>query len=216
MSDNVDDLTTDLDSAGTPDGEDPDRDQTNGRWLETEVADTLNEWGYRTARNEQLFGLETDVIARRDEFRGDPDDFLVVECKDWHTTAVQGDAVEAIALRAAIARAMPVLVVARSVTAGAWELAQQLDVRILTEPDLRDNQLPPLTDCRPLRDTLRARREPFIRELRDQLPLLLHRKTSLNVEAPVFYNTGRGPCYVPDRTGNGKYVDARESDYDFG
>ncbi|ELZ44914.1 hypothetical protein C464_12920 [Halorubrum coriense DSM 10284] len=215
MSNNVDDLTTDLDSVGTPDGEDPDHDQTNGRWFETEVAETLEEWGYRTARNEQLFGLETDVIARRDDFRGDPDDFLVVECKDWHKTAVQRDAVEAVALRAALARAMPVLAVARNVTAGAWELAQLLDVRIITDPDLHDDQLPPLTNCRPPRGTLRARREPFIQELRDRLPLLFHRKTSLDIEAPVFHMADRGPCYVPDRTGNDAYVDARESDYDF-
>jgi hypothetical protein len=31
MSDDIDDLTTDLDSVGTPDGESPDHDQTNGR-----------------------------------------------------------------------------------------------------------------------------------------------------------------------------------------
>ncbi len=59
------------------------------------------------------------MIARRDEFRGDPDDFLVVECKDWHQTPGQRDAVETIALRAALARAMPVLAVARCVTESA-------------------------------------------------------------------------------------------------
>ncbi|OYR75726.1 hypothetical protein DJ71_18770 [Halorubrum sp. E3] len=215
MSDDTD-LTTELDTVGTPDGEDPDHDPTNGRWFETEVADTLEMWGYRTARNEQLFGLETDVIARRDDLQGDPDDFLVVECKDWHKTAVQRDAVEAIALRAALARAMPVLAVAGHVTASAWKLAQLLDVRILTEPDLRDDQLPPLTTRRPPSGTLRARREPLIRDLRDRLPLLLCRKSSLDIESPVFYGASRGPCYVPDRTGNDEYVDARESDYEFG
>ncbi|WP_094519337.1 hypothetical protein [Halorubrum ezzemoulense] len=48
-----------------------------------------------------------------------PTDFLVGECKNWHQTPVQQDAVEAIALRAALARAMPVLAVARRVTASA-------------------------------------------------------------------------------------------------
>ena len=53
------------------------------------------------------------MIARRDELRGEPDRFLVVECKDWHKTPVQRDAVEAIVLRAALMRAMPVLAVSR-------------------------------------------------------------------------------------------------------
>ncbi|OSO92188.1 hypothetical protein B9H04_16265 [Halorubrum ezzemoulense DSM 17463] len=215
MSDNSLDFTDDIDTVGTPDNAEPDHDPTNGRWFETEVADTLEEWGYTTARNEQLFGLETDVIARRDEFRGDPTDFLVVECKDWHTTPVQRDAVEAIAFRAALARAMPVLAIARHVTVGAWKLAQQLDVRILTEQDLWNDRLRPLTKCRPPRGTLYARREPPIRELRDRLPLLLHRKTSLDIEAPVFHTAGYGPCYVPDREGNTTYVNARDSEYEF-
>jgi hypothetical protein len=72
-----------------------------------------------------------------------------------------------------------------------------------------------MTNCRPPRGTLRARREPFTRELRDRLPLLLHRKTNLDIEAPVFYGAGRGPFYVPDREGNDEYVDARESECEF-
>ncbi|WP_241982638.1 MULTISPECIES: restriction endonuclease [unclassified Halorubrum] len=109
---------------GTPDGEEPDHDPTNGRWLESRVAETLEQWGYKTARNEYCFGLETDVIARRGELRGDPDDFLVVECKDWHQVPVQRDTVETVALRAALARAMPVLAVSRRASASAWRLAE--------------------------------------------------------------------------------------------
>jgi Holliday junction resolvase-like predicted endonuclease len=201
---------------GTPDGEDPDHDPTNGRWLETRVAETLEQWGYRTARNEYCFGLETDVIARRDDLRGDPDDFLVVECKDWHQVPVQRDAVEAVALRAALMRAMPVLAVARRVTESAWQLAQLLDVRIMTEQDLDKDQLPPLTKRRPPSGTLNTRREPLIQDVRDRLPLLLCRRSGLNIEAPVFHQVDRNPCYVPDRTGNDAYVDARDSDYEFG
>ncbi|WP_158294384.1 restriction endonuclease [Halorubrum sp. SD690R] len=201
---------------GTPDGEDPDHDPTNGRWLETRVAETLEQWGYRTARNEYCFGLETDVIARRDELRGDPDDFLVVECKDWHQVPVQRDAVEAVALRAALMRAMPVLAVARRVTESAWRLAQLLDVRIITESDLEKRQLPPLTKRRPPSGTLNVRREPLVRDVRDRLPLLLCRRSGLDIEAPVFHIADHGPCYVPDRTGNDEYVDARDTDYDFG
>jgi len=216
MSDDIADFTAEIDTVGTPDDSEPDHDPTNGRWLEARVAETLERWGYRTARNEYCFGLETDVIARRDDFRGDPADFLVVECKDWHQTPVQRDAVEAVALRAAIMRAMPVLAVARRVTESAWQLAQLLDVRIVTESDLEKDQLPPLTKRRPPSGTLNARREPLIQDVRDRLPLLLCRRSGLDIEAPVFHQVDTGPCYVPDRTGNDAYVDARDTDYEFG
>jgi len=216
MSDDSPDFTAEIDTVGTPDGEDPDHDPTNGRWLETRVAETLEQWGYRTARNEYCFGLETDVIARRDEFRSEPEDFLVVECKDWHQAPVQRDAVEAVALRAALMRAIPVLAVSRRVTASAWQLAQLLDVRIVTEQDLYKGRLPPLTERRPPSGTLNARREPLIQDVRDRLPLLVHRRSGLDIEAPVFHIADHGPCYVPDRTGNDEYVKAADSDYEFG
>jgi len=101
------------------------------------------------------------------------------------------------------------------VTAGAWQLAQQLDVQVLTEQDLWEDSPRPLTKRRPPRGTLYARQEPFIQDLRDRLPLLLHRKTSLDIELPVFHTAGNGPCCVPDREGNTMYVNARESEYDF-
>ena len=145
-----------------------------------------------------------------------PTDFLVVECKDWHQVPVQRDAVEAVALRAALMRAMPVLAVARRVTESAWRLAQLLDVQIMTEQDLDKGQLPPLTERRPPSGTLNARREPLIQDVRDRLPLLVYRRSSLDIEAPVFHIADHGPCYVPDREGNDAYVNARDSDYEFG
>jgi len=214
MSDDTDDLETQIPSVETyPDepDQDPDHDPTNGRWLEREVAEALEEWGYCTARNEHLFGLETDVIARRKTLQNDPDDFIVVECKDWQTRLVGRDPVKAISHRAALARAMPVLVVAWGVTTPAWTLAQRLDVRILTISDLTKGSLPPLTEHRPPTGTLHTRRESRVRELRDPLPDLLYRLSDLDVESPVFIGPGRGPCHVPDRTGN----DAYDTDYDF-
>jgi len=47
------------------------------------------------------------------------------------------------------------------------------------------------------------------------MPDLLGRHSELDIEAPVFVGAGRGPCYLPDRTGNGTYVNAYDSDYDF-
>jgi len=181
-----------------------------------EITEPLEEWGYHTARNEYLFGLETDVIGWRVPPRDEPDDFIVAECKDWQTTLVGREAVEAISHRALLARAMPALVVAWGVTTPAWSLAQRLDVRILTIGDLTKDSLPPLTEHRPPTGTFRTRREPRMSQLRDRMPDLLRRHSDRDIEAPVFISVGRGPCQFPDRTGNDVYATVSDSDYDFG
>ncbi len=53
-------------------------------------------------------------------------------------------------------------------------------------------------------------------ELRGDVPLLLDRRSDLDIEVPMFFAGGRGPCYVPDRAGNDEYVNARDTDYEFG
>ncbi|MBP1923644.1 hypothetical protein J2751_002689 [Halorubrum alkaliphilum] len=53
-------------------------------------------------------------------------------------------------------------------------------------------------------------------ELRSDMPQLLRRRSDLDIEAPVFYAGGEGPCYVPDRAGNHEYVDALDTDYELG
>ena len=217
MSNLRDDLQAQIDAlGGTDDPADVDHDPVNGRWLEKTFAESLERWGYHTARNEHLFGLETDVIGRRQQLQGDPDDFIVAECKDWHTTLVGRKTVASISHRALLARAMPVLVVAWGVTTPAWCLAQLLDVRIVTIGDLSKDSLPPLTEHRPPTGTYWTRREPCVSELRDRMPELLRRHSDRDIESPVFFGAGRGPCYVPDRAGNDAYVTAYDSDYDFG
>ena len=89
-------------------------------------------------------------------------------------------------------------------------------MRILTIDDLPNESLSPLTEHRPPQGTLRTRREPRARELRDTVPQLVDRHSDLDIEAPVFFAGGRGPCYVPDRAGNDDYVNARDSEYEFG
>ena len=42
----------------------------------------------------------------------------------------------------------------------------------------------------------------------------VHRRSSLDIEAPVFHIADHGP-YVPDRKGNDEYVNASDSDYEF-
>ncbi len=51
-------------------------------------------------------------------------------------------------------------------------------------------------------------------ELRENVPSLLDRHSDLDIEAPVFFAGGKGPCYVPDRTGNDEYVDTYDSEYE--
>ncbi|WP_205625958.1 hypothetical protein [Halorubrum tropicale] len=53
-------------------------------------------------------------------------------------------------------------------------------------------------------------------EFRGDIPQLLDRHSDLDIEAPVFFAGGQGPCYVPDRAGNDEYVSAYDSDYEFG
>ena len=38
--------------------------QGDGRWLEYQLSNSLQRWGYRTQRREEIYGLEVDVIAR--------------------------------------------------------------------------------------------------------------------------------------------------------
>jgi len=64
--------------------------------------------------------------------------------------------------------------------------------------------------------TFRTRREPCVSELREHVPSIVSRQSTLDIEAPVFFAGGKSPCYVPDRTGNNEYVDARDADYEFG
>ncbi|WP_198943805.1 hypothetical protein [Halorubrum sp. SD683] len=98
----------------------------------------------------------------------------------------------------------------------AWYLAQLLDVRIVTIDDLIKESLPPLTEHRPPRGTFHTLREPRVSELRDTVPQLLDRRSDLGIESPVFFASGRCPCYVPDRKGNDEYVDVRDNNYEFG
>ena len=73
----------------SPDGDDvgkedtPSRGQGNGEWLEQRLAEALEAWGYMTKRREDIIALEADVIARREEFRDQPHDYIVAECKAW-------------------------------------------------------------------------------------------------------------------------------------
>ncbi len=195
----------------------PGRGQGQGRWLEEHAAKTLEEWGYRTETRVELLALEADVVARRKELQNEPEDFLVIQCKDWENQPIGKRAIIRLCLLAFIGRAMPVLCHTSRLTQQAWELAQAYDVRLLNVNDLQYDQLPPLTEYRPPTGTKPHRREQLASEYRSVLPVVLryNRRSDADIEAPVFRDPNAPPCYVTDRTGHKEYVSAYKVDYTF-
>lgn len=193
---------------------DPDRDTTpgrgqgNGQWLEKRLAETLESWGYITKRREDIIALEADVTARRKEFCDRPDDFVVAECKDWHTNIIKERHIIRLCLLAFSARAMPVLCHTTQLTERAWKLAQAYDVRLLTLEDLEGDELPPLTWCRPPREATRHRQPKHPEEFRAVGPMpatFLRFGVEKLCEAPIYGGSHTSPCYVVDRTGHEDY-----------
>lgn len=198
----------------SPDDEDvdkkdtPGRGQGNGKWLEQKLAEALKRWGYMTELRRRVIALETDVIARREEFRNRPDDFIVAECKDWTNRAIDESVIIRLCLLAFSARAMPVLCHTSHLTDRAWRIAQAYDVRLLTLSDLNRDELPPLTLGRPPRETAHHRRPKHPDEFRavNALPTMFLRFGVDKVcEAPIYSGSNTSPCYVVDRSGHEDY-----------
>jgi len=214
----TDDTTmTDDDSIDPPRDETPGRGQGRGSWLEEHAAETLEEWGYKTETRVELLALSTDIIARREELQNDPDDFLVVQCKDWEERPIGKQPIIRLCLLAFVARAMPVLCHTSRLSQQAWELAQAYDVRLLNLADLQYDRLPPLTARRPPSGTEPHRRVQLPYEFRSEMPFLLQRqhRIDIDIEGPVFGRFDAPPCYVADRTGHEEYVRSHNLDYTF-
>lgn len=192
------------------------RGKGEGSWLENKLADTLSDWGYRTSQGEHLFGLEVDVLGRREEMNDEPTDFIVAECKDWSSHLIPEEVIIRLCLTAYIARAMPVLCHTTKLTSRAWDLAQKLDVRLLSVNQLDSyDGLPPLTYDRPPLSHKPHASDLWIDVIRSSLPVFVTRKGLSDVEAAAFYSGGDGPCYVTDREGHQEYVYGVSSDFDF-
>ena len=195
----------------------PGRGQGEGTWLEEYAAEKLEAWGYYTEMRVKLLALEADIVACRETLQNDPDDFLVVQCKDWERQPIGKQVIIRLCLLAFIARAMPVLCHTSRLTQPAWELAQAFDVRLLNLLDLKYDQLPPLTKYRPPSGTKPHRREKHASDFRTPMPTVLWgpRQSPTDLEGPVFGNIRDPPCYVSDRTGHTDYVSAHKVDYTF-
>jgi len=197
----------------------PGRGQGQGSWFEECVAETLSEWGYKTKTRVELLALEADIIARRKQLQNKPDDFLVVQCKDWERRPIGKQTIIRLCLVAFIARASPVLCHTSRLSQQAWELAQAYDVRLVSLEGLSNDQLPPLTTFRPPSGTTPHRQERLAESFRSHLPPLLCRSNPLSedqkMETPTRFSSHAPPCYVADRTGHMEYVSSTETDYDF-
>lgn len=192
------------------------RGQGKGSWLENKLADTLEQWGYRTRRGESLYGMEVDVLGRREDMRDEPTDYVVAECKDWSLNLIPEEVVIRLCLTAYISGAMPILCHTTKLNDRAWELAQRLDVRLLTVDQLESyDDLPPLTYYRPALNREPHRVGSDIQCLRSHLPPIITRRGLSDVDKAAFFNGGNGPCYVIDREGHQDYVKSLTSDFDF-
>ncbi|WP_233255257.1 hypothetical protein [Haloplanus rallus] len=199
------------------DPHDPPRDTTPGRgqgqgvWLEIQLQQALEDWGYATARREPLVALTADVVACRQEPRDEPADYLVAECKDWQDRPIDETVIIRLCLLAFLGRAMPVLCHTSRLTDRAWRLAQAFDVRLLTLQDLDGDEFPPLIRKRPPQAADIHRDSVDPETLRQILPITLcrppHDQPDADLEAAVFSPIKSAPCYVPDRTGHEDYAD---------
>jgi hypothetical protein len=211
------------DSGDDEPAHDPPRDTTRGRghgqgvWLEIQLQQALEEWGYAAARREPLVALTADVVACRQEPRDEPADYLVAECKDWQSRAIDESVIIRLGLLAFLGRAMPVLCHTSRLTDRAWRLAQAFDVRLLTVEDLDGDELPPLTRKRPPKAADIHRDSISPETLRHTPPVTLcrppHDRPDADIEAAVFSPTKSAPCYVPDRSGHEAYADTAFSRY---
>lgn len=207
----------------TDEPDDPPRETTHGRgpghgeWLEVQLQQALEDWGYATARRRQLLALTADIVACRETPTDAPADYLVAECKDWQDRPIDQSVIVRLCLLAFVGRAMPLLCHTTRLTDRAWRLAQAFDIRLLTLEDLDRETLPPLTRQRPPRKTDIHRQSTTPRALRTTPPAKLRRfqgnRPEIDIEAPVFPGGETAPCYVPDRSGHEAYTDTAFARY---
>lgn len=162
-------------STDVPPRDDTDgRQQGDGRWLEYQLSNSLQRWGYRTQRREEIYGLEVDVVARRDPKHDDPTDWIVAQCKDWASRPITPEVLFRLCMVAFGAKAMPVLCHTTQLTDRAKEIANTWEVRILELDDLNRGALPAPTTLALSDDLISFPTTHTAREKRNPLPLLFY------------------------------------------
>ena len=146
----------------------------DGRWLEHQLKNALQRWGYRTGVRETAYGVEIDVVAARREKQDDPTDWIVAECKDWESRPVTKEVVFRLCMLAYACRAMPVLCHTSQLTERALEIARTWEVRVLTLEDLYRGALP-APDMLDLQHDIETHKGVrTLRESRGMLPLTFY------------------------------------------
>jgi len=146
----------------------------DGRWLEFQLRNALNRWGYQADVRETAYGVEIDVVAVRREKQDDPTDWIVAECKDWESRPITPEVIFRLCMLAYTCRAMPVLCHTTNLTERALEIARTWEVRVLKLEDLYRGALPApdMLDIQNNIETSRGVRT--LRESRGMLPLTFY------------------------------------------
>jgi len=143
----------------------------DGRWLEFQLRNALNRWGYHASVRETVYGVEIDVVAERREKQDAPTDWIVAECKDWKSRPITPDVIFRLCMLAYTCRAMPVLCHTTHLTERALDIARTWEVRVLKLNDLYRGALP-APDMLDIQHDIETSRGVYtLRESRGMLPL---------------------------------------------
>ena len=170
----------------------------DGRWLEYQLHRALKRWGYRAETRQHLFGLEVDVVAKREQKQQQPTDWLVAQCKDWTRDTITPSTIFRLCTIAFACRAMPVMCHTTDLTADAEELARHFEVRMF---DLDDLERPTLPGPQVYKSTAELKKWPShygARDDRGMLPLMFQREPGKRLSyVPGFRPVGMRAEYEP-------------------
>jgi hypothetical protein len=179
----------------------------DGEWLETQAVGALERWGYHALRNVTIYCREVDVLGISHKPIEAPNDYLLVQCKDWADGPLTESVIDRLVMLAFTARAMPVLITTTDLSRRAWQLAQAWDVNILELEDLQAEKYPELQAYRDPPDADDATDPIRASAFRERPPFQLTRPGPEGIEAPVFGAGHNAPGYVADRQGHDDYHD---------
>lgn len=146
------------------------RGDSDGRWLECQLRDALQRWGYCADVREHVFDVEVDVVASRRDKQDDPTDWIVAQCKDWETRVITPHVIFRLCTLAFTCKAMPVLCHTTELTDRAREIADRWEVRVLELDDLHRGALPAPHTLRLSDDLLSYATAYTARDKRGRLP----------------------------------------------
>ena len=118
------------------------RGQGSGEWLEWELKNAFDRWGYSTEIRQDVYGLEVDLVARRPRPRNAPSDWVLAQCKDWKDRSITPTVIYRLCMLAFTCKAVPVLCTTTDLTHQAATVANHWEVRVLSYPDLQRGSLP--------------------------------------------------------------------------